>query len=65
MSDRLEAFDAQAYRNMENISSNDYKTNKYVLYLLKEKRKHLNIVWLGNIQKEASLVKEVIEGWIE
>ena len=56
---------------MENISWNDYKTNGYVLEIVKEKRKLLSTVlerkkrWLGHILRGESLVKRVIEGRME
>ena len=56
---------------MDDISWKDQINNEYVLGLVNEKRKLLNTVlekkkrWLGQILKGESLVKEVIEGWME
>ena len=57
--DRLEAFKMWYWRNMENISWQDHKTNEFVLDLVKENRKLLNTVlerkkrWLGHILRES------------
>ena len=42
--DRLEAFDMSTWRNMENISCKDHKTNLYVLVQVKNKRKLSNTI---------------------
>ena len=57
--------------NIENISRKAHMTNKYLLYQVNEKRKLLNTILemkklqLGQILREQSLVKEVIEGRME
>ena len=41
---RLEAFEMKAWRNMENVSLKDHKTNEYKLDIVKERKKLLNAV---------------------
>ena len=68
---QTKAFEMWTRRNMEKISWKDHKTNEYVLYIVKERRKLLNIVlerkkrWLRHILRGESLVKEVTVGRME
>ena len=68
---RLEAFEMWTWKNMENISWKDLKTNEYALDIVKDKIKLFKTIlgrkkrYLGHILRGESLVKEVIEGGME